>query len=209
MLTQRAQYNFFNGLFLSNLQPGVYDYLSEARRARELLTKSLPPPSRGVAMSVVDAPSLDPSFFIETAVPRGRDWPSAFESSHEIGAHKAMKKCRGATNLFRDDWSAAEASWMRAIAAVLKPGARAALVLGDGAGIDGLESARSNAVSTGLFSEVASASIRRPTNVARNQGYCVGSSPTGDEAASGAPLPGSSPPGNRRAEHFLLIERSH
>ena len=161
---------------------------------------------------LTDAAQAAEAVFLETAVPTGRDWPQPFESRGEIGAYKAMKRGLSRGGSFREEWRAAEGAWVRQAAGALRPGAMAALVLGDGAGIGGLESARESAVATGLFTEIAAASIRQSRGGDGDGGEEVESDSGSDapypgDAAMGEGVSCGAPPGNRRTEHFLLLER--
>ena len=111
--------------------PGVYDYLSTAREERAKLGSF-----DGAAEALVMGLKGNPS---------GRDgWPDEWKSNNEMGARKALR--RRATE-FAGTWQSDHEAWLRAVAAA---GAqRAAIVIGDGPGVDALESTRAAAAASG------------------------------------------------------------
>jgi DNA modification methylase len=209
----------FDAVFTSPPYPGVYDYVGVARESREMLTRYAGTNGRALPPLSPVLRACDPaSYYLETAVPTGRNWPEGFDSRREFGAYSQMKrlsKLGGSSDAqsagctpqsdFEDAWRSGEEAWMRSVGGVLKPGGLMAVMLGDGGmsavhgrprtqreperepssapHIDGLESAKRSALATGLFEDVASASIH------------------GDSQANGAP------PGSRRTEHLLLLRR--
>ena len=143
---------------------GVYDYLSHARESRARLGAQGEAPLMGLQ-----------------GTPEGRDWPENWRSSHEMGARKAMKKAR-APGQFKATWSADQRAWLAAMRENLRPGGRAALLVGDGdSEIDALESTAAAAEDVGL-TFLASATIQ---SIAKR---------------------GERQKGKRRPEHVLLLE---
>ena len=144
---------------------GVYDYLSYAREERARLGARGDAPLMGLA-----------------GTPDGRDWPNAWRSSHEMGARKAMRKMR-APSAFVDAWEIDQRLWLAAMKGNLRPGGRAALLVGDGEqSIDALLSTTQAAEDVGLRF-VASATI------------------------SSTAKPHERYRGKRRPEHAILLER--
>ena len=149
--------------------PGVYDYLSMARQER-------------AAHGDVPVAGL-------ATVPEGRSWPAVWSSGREIGARRAMKKQRAG---FRAAWEGEQRDWLRAASnCLVSPGGegeegggeggRAALLIGDGDGIDNLEVTRVAAEASG-WRLLASATIS--SELERTQRR----------------------KGTRRTEHALLLE---
>ena len=140
--------------------PGVYDYLSFARKVRagsgnatnttsDVLSPSpddstavATEPDSPTATAASDsrkrredvAPSVVPGSegYFATAVPEDRAWPAEWTRG-EIGARKTL---RGDPHAFKARWQAEQESWLSAVARALKPGGRAAVMVGDGANID-------------------------------------------------------------------------
>jgi hypothetical protein len=86
-----------DGVVTSPPYPGVYDYMSTARRTRSE-TASLPM----LAMTNIDkarqmsndVSELDPHAYATVHVPEGqsRDWPAEWNGASELGSHKAYAK---------------------------------------------------------------------------------------------------------------------
>ena len=131
--------------------PGVYDYLSFARKVRagsgNATTISRPsvgtPPTEPLIVEasdstanaeVLDGSSIVPGSegYFRVAVPEDRAWPKAWTTG-EIGARKTL---RGDPHAFKAVWQAEQQAWLAVVAASLKPGGRAAVMVGDGANID-------------------------------------------------------------------------
>ena len=127
--------------------PGVYDYLSTAREERAKLGSF-----DGAAEALVMGLKGNPS---------GRDgWPDEWKSNNEMGARKALR--RRATE-FAGTWQSDHEAWLRAVAAA---GARrAAIVIGDGPGVDALESTRAAAAASGW----RLAAVRRSSRACRSK----------------------------------------
>lgn len=120
-----------DGLLTSPPYAGVYDYLSHAREARAKLGAQGPAPLMGLQ-----------------GTPDGRDWPTAWRSTNEMGARKAMR--RKALSFF-EQWEADQRAWLAAARANLRAGGRLALLVGDGEGnLDALDSTVAAAEHVGL-----------------------------------------------------------
>jgi DNA modification methylase len=170
--------------------PGVYDYVAHARMQREILTRHSQSDGVAIPMNVL-ASSYEKwpaTCFIETKVPKDRNWGVDFSSQSEIGAHKAMRRGKGQAE--EETWSQEEQEWLRAVAVALKPGGLAGFVIGDHFGnFDGLASLRESVKKVGCFVEVSSATIK-------------------PNSYKSVKLKGKGlPPGNRRTEHFVLLKR--
>ena len=128
-----------DGLITSPPYAGVYDYLSHAREARAKLGAQGAAPLMGLR-----------------GTPQGRDWPTTWRSTREMGARKAMQRTAAT---FKEAWEADQRAWLTAARANLRAGGRAALLVGDGeGGIDALESTNAAAEDVG-FRVLASATI--------------------------------------------------
>ena len=178
------------------------DYMSAAREARERLTRHAGTGGEAFAGSADGDNStngVDGLAFLEAKVPAGRDWPAAFDSRRELGAYrrsrKVMSAAAGGPEGLARAWAAEEQAYLSAVGTAMRPGALAALVIGDGGGMCGLASCQSSAAATGLFEFVASATIRRHPDGQDNGGRGSG------RKRSGAP------PGNRRTEHLVAFRR--
>ena len=140
--------------------PGVYDYLSFARKVRagsgnatnttsDVLSPSpddstavATEPDSPTATAASDsrkrredvAPSVVPGSegYFATAVPEDRAWPAEWTRG-EIGARKTL---RSDPHAFKAVWQAEQEGWLTVVASSLKPGGRAAVMVGDGANID-------------------------------------------------------------------------
>lgn len=144
--------------------PGVYDYLSMAREERA---------ARG------DAPVMGLARVPEADAPGARQqWPADWQSRREIGARKARKRRPGAFNVA---WAADQRAWLGASLGCLAPGGRAALLIGDGDGIDNLAATRAAAADVG-FELLATATIAATVERTARQ------------------------KGQRRTEHAVLLE---
>ena len=162
---------------------GVYDYLSHARETRARLRAT----REGAPLMGL------------RGTPEGRDWPEQWRSEgREMGARRSMRKKRGrgggdrdsdregrgggASGSFVGSWDADQRAWLTSLRSNLRPGGRAALLVGDGeAGIDGLASTIGAAADIGL-EPLASATISATASGARRH------------------------KGNRRREHAILLE---
>lgn len=143
--------------------PGVYDYLSLAREGRALHGQA---PVMGLRRLPEEVPGE-----------RVR-WPEAWRSDREIGARKARRRRPQA---FASAWDADQRAWMTAAFGCLVSGGRAALLIGDGDGLDNLAATSRTAAEVG-FELLATATIS--SDVERTERK----------------------KGQRRTEHALLLE---
>ena len=181
-----------DALMTSPPYPGVYDYMSVAREERVRLSPgngggrrrggrrsgrashSTSGTEKDAAAEVVDRSRV----MGLATVPSGRAWPAGWNSDWEMGARKAMRRD---LQSFGMAWQQDQERWLAATRRHLQPGGRGAIVIGDGGGIDTLDSTRRAAEVVGLR-VVACASIRSDVPV--------------EERLQG----------NRRTEHALLLE---
>ena len=70
--------------------------------------------------------------YFRAAVPADRAWPAEWTQG-EIGARKTL---RNDPHAFKAVWQAEQEAWLTVVASSLKPGGRAAVMVGDGANID-------------------------------------------------------------------------
>ena len=127
--------------------PGVYDYLSFARKVRAgsgTATKltagagALRDEADGVNATKETANETAKEIvpgsegYFKTAVPADRTWPKEW-TSLEIGSRKAL---RSDPYAFKEQWQKEQEGWLGMVARSLKPGGRAAVMVGDGANIN-------------------------------------------------------------------------
>ena len=120
--------------------PGVYDYLSFARKVRAGSGNATvvarpcsdqPPCSEPPTADAKDVVAGSEGYF-RAAVPADRAWPAEWTQG-EIGARKTL---RNDPHAFKAVWQAEQEAWLTVVASSLKPGGRAAVMVGDGANID-------------------------------------------------------------------------
>lgn len=123
--------------------PGVYDYLSHARLARSKLGRlSESPASVDNDTSCLGGGlgSSDTSLFVESPVPRGRNWGSEWTDG-EVGAMSEARRRRRSEAFSqeastRNKWESDQEDWLRATTSALRAGGRLGIMIGDGDGID-------------------------------------------------------------------------
>ena len=144
--------------------PGVYDYLSFARKVRA-----------GSGAALVDGPVGDGSSggagsysqettddakrhgalrYFATAVPDDRNWPTDWNSG-EFGSRRELRQDPRA---FKDVWQEDQRAWLGVVSRALVPGGRAAVMIGDGANVDTRQSTIDAGAVVGL-THVASVSM--------------------------------------------------
>ena len=119
--------------------PGVYDYLSFARKVRAESGNATAVARPRSDRSAIEPPTADAKDvvagsegYFRAAVPADRAWPAEWTQG-EIGARKTL---RGDPHAFKAVWQAEQEGWLTVVASSLKPGGRAAVMVGDGANID-------------------------------------------------------------------------
>jgi hypothetical protein len=129
--------------------PGVYDYLSYAREIRSKVgaapaatgddsssSDSSSSSSSGDSSSTSSSDAAALASFISTALPADRSWPSDWLTD-ELGAFKSLKKDPYG---FKNTWQSDHTAWIKQLIQWLQPGGRAAIQIGDGAGVCALTS---------------------------------------------------------------------
>ena len=121
--------------------PGVYDYLSFARKVRAgsgaALVDGPDDVSSGGAGSdsqetTDDAKRHGTLRYFATAVPDDRNWPTDWNSG-EFGSRRELRQDPRA---FKDVWQEDQRAWLGVVSRALVPGGRAAVMIGDGANVD-------------------------------------------------------------------------
>ena len=154
---------------------GVYNYMSLARETRARLA----PHGKAPLMGLVGTPEgwSDP-------------WPEVWRSAREIGARKQLRRLRRERSFYAA-YEADQRAWLSAAAAVLRPGGRAAILIGDGEpeGEEVERGARARDALEPLATAADTAGLRFLAS-----------------ATISAASTGKSLPGKRRPEHLLLVE---
>ena len=138
-----------DAVLTSCVYPGVYDYQSFARKVRA---------GSGAVVASDDGKSHQAfsSTFLTTTVPEDRHWPKEWLEG-EIGSRKAL---RSDPYAFKEVWQRDTDAWLAVVADCLKPGGRAAIMVGDGANIDTRASIVDAGAKVGLI-ELAGCTLRR------------------------------------------------
>ena len=143
--------------------PGVYDYLSFARKVRAgsgaALVDGPDDGSSGGAGSdsqetTDDAKRHGTLRYFATAVPDDRNWPTDWNSG-EFGSRRELRQDPRA---FKDAWQEDQRAWLGVVSRALVPGGRAAVMIGDGANVDTRQSTIDAGAVVGL-THVASVSM--------------------------------------------------
>ena len=143
--------------------PGVYDYLSFARKVRAgsgaALVDGPDDGSSGGAGSdsqetTDDAKRHGTLRYFATAVPDDRNWPTDWNSG-EFGSRRELRQDPRA---FKDVWQEDQRAWLGVVSRALVPGGRAAVMIGDGANVDTRQSTIDAGADVGL-THVASVSM--------------------------------------------------
>jgi hypothetical protein len=189
--------------------PGVYDYLSYAREIRSKVgaapatsddtTTSIDSSSTSSSSNDGDATAL--ASFISTALPADRNWPSDWLTD-EMGAFKSLKKDPYG---FKSTWQSDHTAWIKQLIQWLQPGGRAAIQIGDGAGVCALTSTLAAA------SEAAGCDVAAHITVGTAVDTTVGSAvSSGQQLRLLASATLRSMPGTKwqmRTEHLILLEK--
>ena len=122
--------------------PGVYDYLSFARKVRAGSGAALVDGPDGGSSSgdagsdsqgtTDDAKRHGTLRYFATAVPDDRNWPTDWNSG-EFGSRRELRQDPRA---FKDVWQEDQRAWLGVVSRALVPGGRAAVMIGDGANVD-------------------------------------------------------------------------
>ena len=137
--------------------PAVYDYLSFARKVRA--------GSGAVVKKSTTSSSLNAtSAYVDVVVPGDRNWPKTWMEG-EIGSRKAL---RSNPYEFAAVWQREQEDWLAVVADSLRPGGRAAVMVGDGANIDTRKSIVDAATKFGLL-ELGGATMKLTATMADGQ----------------------------------------
>ena len=122
--------------------PGVYDYLSFARKVRAGSGAALVDgPDGGGSSGGAGSDSQETTDdekrhgtlrYFATAVPDDRNWPTDWNSG-EFGSRRELRQDPRA---FKDAWQEDQRAWLGVVSRALVPGGRAAVMIGDGANVD-------------------------------------------------------------------------
>ena len=121
--------------------PGVYDYLSFARKVRAGSGAALVDGPDGVSSGGAGSDSQETTDdakrhgtlrYFATAVPDDRNWPTDWNSG-EFGSRRELRQDPRA---FKDVWQEDQRAWLGVVSRALVPGGRAAVMIGDGANVD-------------------------------------------------------------------------
>ena len=144
--------------------PGVYDYLSFARKVRAGSGAALVDGPDGGGSSggagsdsqetTDDANRHGTLRYFATAVPDDRNWPTDWNSG-EFGSRRELRQDPRA---FKDVWQEDQRAWLGVVSRALVPGGRAAVMIGDGANVDTRQSTIDAGAVVGL-THVASVSM--------------------------------------------------
>jgi DNA modification methylase len=141
-----------DGILTSPPYPGVYDYVSFARRQRSRLR---------VGSTINNNNNSD--YYINAKVPENvtdeegnrQLWDENFNSAHEFGSKRELRKDYSG---FAESWSIAQTQWLQNVYRTVRPNARIIIMIGDGANINSLESTKLSARESG-FEFLASCSL--------------------------------------------------
>jgi len=152
--------------------PGVYDYLSFARKVRAGSGAALmddssrsPGDDDGSRSPDPDDGSRSPAGsdgkdrrgtlrYFATAVPGDRSWPDEWN----VGEFGSRRELRRDPRAFKEAWQEDQTRWIRVVARALAPGGRVAIMIGDGANVDTRASTVDAGAAVGL-THVASVSM--------------------------------------------------
>lgn len=136
--------------------PGVYDYLSFARKVRAGSGAALmtDPGDDGSRSPEPDDGSRSPLRYFATAVPGDRSWPDEWN----VGEFGSRRELRRDPRAFKEAWQEDQTRWIRVVARALAPGGRVAIMIGDGANVDTRASTVDAGAAAGL-THVASVSM--------------------------------------------------
>lgn len=140
--------------------PAVYDYLSFARKVRAGSGAVVKKSTSSASSSAREATSA----YVDVVVPGDRNWPKTWMEG-EIGSRKAL---RSNPYEFAAVWQREQEDWLAVVADSLRPGGRAAIMVGDGANIDTRKSIVAAATKSGLL-ELGGATMKLTATMADGQ----------------------------------------
>ena len=138
-----------SGILTSPPYPGVYDYVSFARKQRSRFrVGSTAGNGRAITTTSEETESLKPptSYYVDAKVPDSNEldengnrapWSDDFSSANEFGAKRELRKDPSA---FNDKWTQSQTQWLKNAYKTLKPSGRMLVMIGDGANVDALKS---------------------------------------------------------------------
>ena len=160
-LVPKDKIGTISGILTSPPYPGVYDYVSFARKQRSRF--------RGVGTTTAKMEGetrLKPptSYYVDAKVPSSNEldengnrasWSDDFSSVNEFGAKRELRKD---PSTFNDKWTQSQNQWLCNAYRTLKPSGRMLVMIGDGANVDALKSTVACAETAG-FTLLASCSL--------------------------------------------------
>jgi len=160
-LVPKDKIGTISGILTSPPYPGVYDYVSFARKQRSRF--------RGVGTTTAKTEGetrLKPptSYYVDAKVPSSNEldengnrasWSDDFSSVNEFGAKRELRKD---PSTFNDKWTQSQNQWLSNAYRTLKPSGRMLVMIGDGANVDALKSTVACAETAG-FTLLASCSL--------------------------------------------------
>jgi DNA modification methylase len=138
-----------SGILTSPPYPGVYDYVSFARKQRSRFrVGSTAGNGSAITTTIEETESEKPptSYYVDAKVPDSNEldengnrapWSDDFSSANEFGAKRELRKDPSA---FNDKWTRSQTQWLKNAYKTLKPSGRMLVMIGDGANVDALKS---------------------------------------------------------------------
>jgi hypothetical protein len=138
-----------SGILTSPPYPGVYDYVSFARKQRSRFrVGSTAGNGSAITTTSEETQSKKPptSYYVDAKVPDSNEldengnrapWSDDFSSANEFGAKRELRKDPSA---FNDKWTRSQTQWLKNAYKTLKPSGRMLVMIGDGANVDALKS---------------------------------------------------------------------
>ena len=165
-LVPKDKIGTISGILTSPPYPGVYDYVSFARKQRSRFrVGSLVTTKKEEEENKNEGGFLSPtSYYINAEVPNSNEldergnrkqWSADFSSANEFGSKRELRKDPRA---FNDKWLASQTQWLANAYKTLKPSGRMLVMIGDGANVNALRSTVDVAERVG-FERLASCSL--------------------------------------------------
>ena len=180
-LVPKDKIGTISGILTSPPYPGVYDYVSFARKQRSRFrgvgtttatsttttttTTTGSGDSSGTTKPEEESQLKPPtSYYVDAKVPSSNEldengnrasWSDDFSSVNEFGAKRELRKD---PSTFNDKWTQSQNQWLSNAYRTLKPSGRMLVMIGDGANVDALKSTVACAETAG-FTLLASCSL--------------------------------------------------
>ena len=192
VLTEQEQQ--VDGVLTSPPYPGVFNYVADDGCAR------------GLAAHVLQQQLQQPPDSVGVAGPAGPAGSLEARTRQEIGSQRQLQAGADAgaaaggadiDNVFARGWQADTEAWLLSCSTRLRPNGRIAMLIGDNAGIDALESI------------TAAADAVSATMVARNAAYQLRVIASATVAEDSRRPWGAAKKRNYRREHTILLEKQH